>query len=88
MSDKKNNYPVNLLDTAFPMRGDLPKREPMWVKEWQEKRADITKDIEEYRLGMATEKVYDFFWHNYCDKTIEEMKKEIIDNFIKLKQTQ
>ena len=25
---------LNLPDTAFPMRGDLPKREPGWVKEW------------------------------------------------------
>ncbi|MGL4767227.1 MAG: isoleucine--tRNA ligase [Formosimonas sp.] len=32
---KKSNYPVNLLDTPFPMRGDLAKREPVWVKEWQ-----------------------------------------------------
>jgi isoleucyl-tRNA synthetase len=31
----KNTYPVNLLDTPFPMRGDLAKREPIWVKEWQ-----------------------------------------------------
>ena len=36
MSDNsKSNYPVNLLDTPFPMRGDLAKREPIWVKEWQ-----------------------------------------------------
>ena len=44
MSDKKADsksqakYPVNLLDTPFPMRGDLPKREPQWVKAWQELR--------------------------------------------------
>lgn len=25
---------LNLPDTPFPMRGDLPKREPAWVKEW------------------------------------------------------
>jgi isoleucyl-tRNA synthetase len=25
---------LNLPDTAFPMRGDLPKREGAWVKEW------------------------------------------------------
>ena len=43
MSDKKADsksqakYPVNLLDTPFPMRGDLPKREPQWVKAWEEK---------------------------------------------------
>ena len=44
MSNKKADskpqakYPVNLLDTPFPMRGDLPKREPQWVKEWQERK--------------------------------------------------
>ena len=25
---------LNLPDTPFPMRGDLPKREPAWVKNW------------------------------------------------------
>ncbi|MEY8875674.1 MAG: isoleucine--tRNA ligase [Leptothrix sp. (in: b-proteobacteria)] len=25
---------LNLADTPFPMRGDLPKREPAWVKDW------------------------------------------------------
>ncbi len=28
---------LNLPDTPFPMRGDLPRREPGWVKEWEEK---------------------------------------------------
>ena len=27
---------LNMPDTPFPMRGDLPKREPAWVKEWNE----------------------------------------------------
>jgi isoleucyl-tRNA synthetase len=29
---------LNLPDTPFPMRGDLAKREPGWVKNWQEKK--------------------------------------------------
>jgi isoleucyl-tRNA synthetase len=29
-------YPLNLPDTPFPMRGDLAKREPQWIKEWDE----------------------------------------------------
>jgi isoleucyl-tRNA synthetase len=29
---------LNLPDTPFPMRGDLAKREPAWVREWQEKK--------------------------------------------------
>ncbi|MGB4584092.1 MAG: isoleucine--tRNA ligase [Rhodoferax sp.] len=28
---------LNLPDTPFPMRGDLPKREPQWVKQWQDR---------------------------------------------------
>jgi isoleucyl-tRNA synthetase len=27
---------LNLSDTPFPMRGDLPKREPGWVKQWDD----------------------------------------------------
>ena len=27
---------INMMDTPFPMRGDLPKREPGWVKQWNE----------------------------------------------------
>ncbi|MGN6578416.1 MAG: isoleucine--tRNA ligase [Bordetella sp.] len=36
MPDYKNT--LNLPDTSFPMRGDLAKREPAWVAEWEEKR--------------------------------------------------
>jgi isoleucyl-tRNA synthetase len=35
MADYKDT--LNLPDTPFPMRGDLARREPVWVKEWQEK---------------------------------------------------
>jgi isoleucyl-tRNA synthetase len=41
MSDKpKTDYKstLNLPDTAFPMRGDLAKREAAWVREWQERK--------------------------------------------------
>jgi len=38
--DNKIDYKstLNLPDTPFPMRGDLAKREPKWIKEWQERR--------------------------------------------------
>jgi isoleucyl-tRNA synthetase len=37
-NDTKVDYKgtLNLPDTPFPMRGDLAKREPAWVKRWQE----------------------------------------------------
>ena len=43
MSDKKapskadSKYPVNMTETPFPMRGDMAKREPQWVAQWQQK---------------------------------------------------
>ncbi|MFC3108301.1 isoleucine--tRNA ligase [Undibacterium arcticum] len=33
-----SKYPVNMTETPFPMRGDLAKREPQWVQQWQDKK--------------------------------------------------
>lgn len=40
---------LNLPDTPFPMRGDLPKREPGWVKEWADN--GIYQRLRESRHG-------------------------------------
>ena len=38
--DQKTDYKstLNLADTPFPMRGDLARREPNWVAEWQQRK--------------------------------------------------
>jgi isoleucyl-tRNA synthetase len=35
-ADSKYRGTLNMPDTPFPMRGDLPKREPGWVKDWND----------------------------------------------------
>ena len=40
---------LNLPDTPFPMRGDLPKREPAWVKDWNE--GGLYKRLRDARQG-------------------------------------
>ena len=40
---------LNMPDTPFPMRGDLPKREPGRVKAWDDKR--IYKKLRDARSG-------------------------------------
>ncbi|WP_342618466.1 isoleucine--tRNA ligase [Rhodoferax sp. GW822-FHT02A01] len=40
---------LNLPDTAFPMRGDLPKREPAWASGWSDK--GIYKKLRDARAG-------------------------------------
>ncbi len=44
---------LNLPDTPFPMRGDLPKREPGWVKDWNDttKEGGLYKRLRDARLG-------------------------------------
>lgn len=50
MTDKTDyRATLNLPDTPFPMRGDLPKREPGWVKEWEEQ--GLYKRLREARCG-------------------------------------
>ena len=56
MSDTQTNKTdyrstLNLPDTPFPMRGDLPKREAGWVKEWDEK--GIYKKLRDARKGAV-----------------------------------
>jgi isoleucyl-tRNA synthetase len=55
MSDNASPAPtdyrstLNLPDTPFPMRGDLPRREPGWVKEWEDQ--GIYKKLRDARCG-------------------------------------
>lgn len=37
-NQENNKYKLNLPETTFPMRGDLAKREPAWLKQWQDKK--------------------------------------------------
>ncbi len=43
-------------------------------KSFDELAEDVTKDIEEYRVYMAAEKLYHYAWHELADKIIEESK--------------
>ncbi len=42
---------LNLPDTPFPMRGDLPRREPGWVKAWNEE--GLYKRLRDARRGAT-----------------------------------
>ncbi len=50
-TDTKTDYrsTLNLPDTPFPMRGDLPKREPGWAKAWNDE--GLYKRLRDARVG-------------------------------------
>jgi valyl-tRNA synthetase len=47
---------------------------------WREAHKDITSDLENYRLHLASEKMYDYFWKTFCDEIIETRKVRILEN--------
>lgn len=54
MTDKNTDnqdskYPLNLPETAFPMRGNLAKREPAWLESWQSRK--VYQRIRQARQG-------------------------------------
>ncbi len=65
-----------------------------WNKSWTEKveklTKEITKDLDNYNFNFAAEKLYDFIWHVFADKYIEDMKPRateatlnvLADNFL------
>jgi len=56
-------------------------KEDKWIlKELQKSTKKITQDIEKYRFHEAAQEAYHFFWHKFCDKTIEDVKIRIQNN--------
>ena len=47
---------------------------------WKEVRKDITLDLENHRLHLASQKIYDYFWKVFCDEIIETRKIRIMEN--------
>jgi valyl-tRNA synthetase len=50
------------------------------IAELKEQLSDITDDLENYRLYLASEKLYHYFWHTFADIIIEESKEALNGN--------
>lgn len=53
------------------------------IDTWLTTKKEITEDIEEYRLHLASEKIYGYFWHTFCDEIIETCKTRILEDIDK-----
>jgi valyl-tRNA synthetase len=48
-----------------------------------ETKGKLEKDIEGFEFSPALHDLYEFFWHEFCDKYIEESKKQCADEKLK-----
>jgi len=53
------------------------------LKDFQKTAKDITKEMDEFKFYVASEKIYHYFWHTFCDKIIEEQKPRLYGTNLK-----
>jgi len=46
------------------------------IKKLRETIKSVDKDLDNFKFGKASHTLYDFFWHDFCDKYIEVSKKQ------------
>ena len=57
---------------------DMLKIEDKWIlNKFDKLVADVTRNIENYDLGVALDKMYNFIWNEFCDWYIEMVKPRI-----------
>ncbi|MFH0852139.1 MAG: valine--tRNA ligase [bacterium] len=71
---------MNLEPGFDPANIKKPKytKDDKWIlKELTKTTKRVTQDIEKFRFHEAAQEAYQFFWHSFCDKTIENVKIRI-----------
>ena len=57
---------------------DLLKIEDKWIlNKFDKLVSDVTRNLENYDLGVALDKIYSFIWNEFCDWYIEMVKPRI-----------
>jgi valyl-tRNA synthetase len=65
----------------------LGKNEKKIQNSFKKLKRKLERDIENFELGKAAEKLYHFFWHRFCDFYIEHFKKSPQKNYSFLLET-
>jgi len=48
------------------------------LNEFYKQTKIITKEMDSFKFYTASEKIYHYFWHTFCDKIIEDFKKGLV----------
>jgi valyl-tRNA synthetase len=65
-------------EKADSYNSDMLKIEDKWIINKLDKLiVDVTKNIENYDLGVAIDKIYSFIWNEFCDWYIEMVKPRL-----------
>ena len=56
----------------------LDAKQKKIIKEFEKEKKSIIKQMDSFKFYLASEKIYHYFWHNFCDKIIEESKPYLV----------
>ena len=64
-------------DKAVELPSDLAIEDKWIISKFNTLVADVTRNIDQYELGLAASKLNDFIWENFCDWYIEIAKTRL-----------
>ena len=64
-------------DKAVELPADLAIEDKWIISKFNTLVADVTRNIDQYELGLAAAKLNDFIWENFCDWYIEIAKTRL-----------
>lgn len=64
----------NTEGTDLSERHDLSPEDQEDIAELNRTIADVTKNLDEYRIDLAADRVYHYVWHTFADEVIERAK--------------
>ncbi len=62
---------------AVDQNDGVTERDVQVLKELADLKAEVTKNLDEYKLHLAAESLYHYVWHTVADKIIEEYKPRL-----------
>ena len=74
----KNFFMANLDASTGKLNDNCLKIEDKWIMNKSNKLIqEVTKNMENYELGIAIDKIYNFIWNEFCDWYIEIVKPRL-----------
>jgi valyl-tRNA synthetase len=60
------------------------ENDKLWEKKVSELVKEVTKYLQAYQFNYAAENLYEFIWHEFADKYIEDVKTRITEDSLKV----
>lgn len=77
---QKNKIKFNRSNLKFHLKTKADKE---IYKKLIQTRKEIEKYLDQFKFAKALNKIYHFFWHEFCDKYLEQSKKQLNDEKLK-----